>query len=346
MPAFRQFQIEPAEDRQRGCHRHEIVERRIGIGVLESGHLRVAIAAVGGDDHPRAGIGDTVGQGLVGEAAEHRSVNHAHPLGRFGPVDLRDDARHVQCHAVARLQAQRFKRHGALRHLQQQLLAADGEAIDRRALAAVGGHVPAVALKDQRGFIAVAGQHVAIKFREGGIGAAAHKPAPVRRGGTIETGVPRGEIPRQIRGDRRAGRRIPAVPAAIRALGEPCAVRAAIGHEPMHVARGNRAVECAGICQRGGAHRLPIGARAHGIDHGNRPGSACTGFGHYRFPQMSAHRPRRSPCAGPYAKKFRHKQPSDNILLPRPCVAVTRKRAGRSSHRVGNGAKSATATGA
>ena len=151
-----QTHVEAREDRERGRHRHEIVERGIGIGVLEPGDLCVAIGTVGCHDHPRAGIGDPVGQGLVGKAAEHGGVDHAHPLGGLGPVNLRYDARHVQCHAVARLQSQRLERDRAFRHFEQQALAADREAIERRALAAVGRHVPAVALEHQRGLIAVA----------------------------------------------------------------------------------------------------------------------------------------------------------------------------------------------
>ena len=54
----------------------KLSKRGIGIGVLERGNLSVAIGAVRGDDHPRAGIGDAIGQSLVGKAAEDRSVDH------------------------------------------------------------------------------------------------------------------------------------------------------------------------------------------------------------------------------------------------------------------------------
>ena len=188
---FGQAELEPAEDLERRRHRHEIVERRVGIGVLERGDLGVPVGTVRGNDHPRAGVGDAVREGLVGEPAEHRRIDHAHALGRLGPVDLRHDARHVERHPVARFQAQRFQRHRALRHFQQQALAADREAIDRRALAAARAHVPAVALEDQRRFGPVPGEHMAIEFGEGGIGPAADKPAPVRRVGTVKPGVPR-----------------------------------------------------------------------------------------------------------------------------------------------------------
>ena len=43
MAALGQSQIKPAEDVERRRHRHEVVERRIGIGVLERRDLRVAI---------------------------------------------------------------------------------------------------------------------------------------------------------------------------------------------------------------------------------------------------------------------------------------------------------------
>ncbi len=273
MPALGQFQIEPAEDFERGRHRHEIVERGVGIGVLERGDLRVAIGAVRSDDRPRAGIGNAVGQSFVREPAEHRRVDHAHALGGFGPVDLRHDARHVQGHAVARLQAQRLQRHRALGDLQQQLLAGHREAIERRALAPARRHVPAVAFEDQRGFIAVSGQHMAVQFREGGIGAPAHKPAPVRRGGTVETCVPGREGGRERRRYRCSRYRVPALPATVSPLRQPRAGWTDIGDEPVHVARGYRAVEATGISERGGAHRLPIGAGAHRV--GQRFGHAC-----------------------------------------------------------------------
>ena len=117
-----QFEIGLREDRERGRHRHIIVECGVGIGVLERGHLRVAIAAVRSDDHPRTGIADAVRQSLVAEPAEHRRVDDAQSFGRLGPVNLWHDARHVERDAVARLQPQRLQRQRAFRGFQQQLL--------------------------------------------------------------------------------------------------------------------------------------------------------------------------------------------------------------------------------
>ena len=57
---------------QRGRHGEIVVERRVGVRFLEGNDLRVAIAAIGGDDDPRRGILDPIGERLVGEAAEHR----------------------------------------------------------------------------------------------------------------------------------------------------------------------------------------------------------------------------------------------------------------------------------
>jgi predicted enzyme related to lactoylglutathione lyase len=71
------------------------------------------------------------------------------------------------------------------------LLAGDDEFIDRAAAAVIAGHVPAVALEDQRGFIAMAGQDMAVDFIEGGVGQSALKPAPVRRVVGVERMIPR-----------------------------------------------------------------------------------------------------------------------------------------------------------
>ena len=84
-------------------HRHVVVQCRIGVRGLERHDLRVAIAAVGGDDEARTGIVDAVAERLVRKAAEHGGVDHADALGSFGPVQLRRDVGQVQRDAVAGL---------------------------------------------------------------------------------------------------------------------------------------------------------------------------------------------------------------------------------------------------
>ena len=200
------------EQIHRGAHADEIVERRVGIARLERHHLGVAIAAIGGDDDARARIGDAIGQGLVAEPAEHRRVDDPCALGAFGPVDLRRDGRHVERDAVARLQAQTGQRQRAFRRLQHQLLARHGIAVDRSAAPVVAGHVPAVALEDQRGFRAVPGEHVSVDLVEAAIGERALEPTPVGRVVGIEPALPRVIVGRQVETQRRARGRVPAGP--------------------------------------------------------------------------------------------------------------------------------------
>ena len=185
---------------QRDIDRHIIVQRRIGIGGLERHDLGVAIAAVCGDDDTGAGIVDAVRQCLIRKAAEHRRVDDADALGRFGPVQLGRHVGHVERDAVAGLEAELLQCDGTLGGFQQQLTARDGDAIDRRAAAIVGGEIPAVTLEDEGGFRAVAGEHVAIELVEGGVGAATFKPAEVGRVIGVEGARPGHEIVAQIGG--------------------------------------------------------------------------------------------------------------------------------------------------
>ena len=141
---------------QRDVDRHIIVQRRIGVSRLERHDLGIAIAAVCGDDDTGAGIVDAVRQCLVRKAAEHRRVDDANALGRFRPVKLGRNIGHVERDAVAGLETELLEGDGALGGFQQQLAARNGDAIDRRAAAVVGGEIPAVALEYEGGFGAMA----------------------------------------------------------------------------------------------------------------------------------------------------------------------------------------------
>ena len=250
-----------------GRHRHVVVERRVGVGGLERHDLRVAVAAVGRDDDARTGIVDAVGQRLVAEAAEHRRVDDAEPLGAFGPVNLSRNVGQVQRDAVTGLQAQRLQRQGALGGLQQQGLARDGVRIHRCAAAVVLRHVPAIALEQERRLRAEAGQHMAVDLVEAGVGQPALEPLPVRWLVVVEGALPGFESRTEVGTDRRAGARVPARPAAGALVeAEPRAGAACAGHEPMDLPLRDVAVKGPGVGQRGGALTFPVGAAANRID--------------------------------------------------------------------------------
>ena len=103
-------QIEGVERRleclERGGQGHVVIQGGVGIGFLVGDHLGVTVAAVRRHDDPGAGIVNSVGQGLGGEAAEHRRVDNAQPFGRQGVVDLVEDVGQVEGDAVALAQAQ------------------------------------------------------------------------------------------------------------------------------------------------------------------------------------------------------------------------------------------------
>jgi hypothetical protein len=141
-----------------------------------------------------------------------------------------------------------------------------GEAINRRAAAAIGRHVPAVALENQRGFVAVPGQHMPVDLVEAAVGAPAGKPAPVRRIVAIESASPGGKISRQLGGNGCTADGVPARPAVIVAARNPCTMGSDIADEPVDRTIRDIAVERARIGQARIAHRLPIGAGAHRID--------------------------------------------------------------------------------
>jgi len=219
---------------QRALHRHEChlrghvaVQRRVGIGLLEGHDLRVAVTAVRGDDHARAGVVDAIRQRLVAEAAEHGRVHHADALAGLGPEHLLRDVRHVDGEAVARPQPEPAQRQRATRGLQQQLLARHGIRDHGAAPTAVERLVPTVPFEPQRHLVAVPGKHVAIDFVEAGVGQRAAEPAVERCLARIERRAPGAVIAGQVRRDRGAAAGV--VPFPGRVLGDPAdpgAVRA------------------------------------------------------------------------------------------------------------------------
>ena len=255
----------------RGRDRHVIVECGVGVGGLEGDDLCVAVAAVGGDHDARAGVVDAVRQGLVGEAAEHRGVDHAQPLGGLRPVELRRDVGQVQRDAVTGLQAQGLQGQCTFGGLEQQPLARDRIGLDRCAAAAVARHVPAVALEQEGRLAAVARQHMAVDLVEAGVRQAAFEPLPVRRVVGVEGALPGLEGFTQVEAQRGAGLRVPAGPAlACIVEAQPGPVRTRGRQEPMDLALGDRAVEGAGVGDRGGALCLPVAARAQRVGLGLR----------------------------------------------------------------------------
>ncbi len=104
---------------QRCGQGNEVVQRRVGIDLLEGHHFGVAVTAVGRDDDLGAGVVNPVGQGFGGKAAEHRGVDQAQAFGRLGVEQLLRDIGQVECHPVAGLEAQLVKHLGAQHGLQQ-----------------------------------------------------------------------------------------------------------------------------------------------------------------------------------------------------------------------------------
>ena len=107
--SFLKAKIGRREDGKCGCHRNIIVKCRIGVGGLKRRDLCIAIAAVRGYNNACSSVGDTVGQGLVTEPAEHGCIDDPQPLCGLGPVNLRHDARHIERNTVAGLQPERFE---------------------------------------------------------------------------------------------------------------------------------------------------------------------------------------------------------------------------------------------
>ena len=258
-------------------HRHVVIQGRVGVGGLERHDLRIAVAAVRGDDNACAGVVDTVGQRLVTEASEHRRVDDAQPLGALCPVQLLRNIRQVECDAVASLQAETLQCDGAFGGFKQQGLARDDMCIHRRAAAAVLGHVPAVAFEQKGGLGAEAGQHMAVDFVEAGVGRAAFEPLPVRRVVGVEGALPWLVAGPKIGRDRGAAGSVPAGPAATGIVElQPGAGRAHAracgnaGDEPMDLPPCDVTVKRAGVAQGCGALAIPVGAASQGVHLGRR----------------------------------------------------------------------------
>ncbi len=142
--------------------------------------------------------------------------------------------------------------------------AGDEVAVDRAATAAIEREVPAIALEDERGFVAMPGEHMAVDLVEAGVGAAAFEPAVVGGLAGVEGAGPGHGVGRQVCGDGGERRCIPADEHA----GFGIADQPGIGLRVEPVQRGARdlAMEGTRIGTAGGAHGFPVCPCADGID--------------------------------------------------------------------------------
>ena len=259
----------------RGFGRHIAVECRVRIGFFECHDLGVAVAAVSGDHHARTGVMDAVGERLVAEAAEHRRVDEAEPLAGFCPVELLRDVRQVDGDAVADRETETPQRERATHRLKQQPTARHAERGHRTAAAAVEGLVPAITLEEERGLLAVPGEHMPIYFIEAGVGECAVEPAVEGRIARIERGAPRGVVGRERRRDRCRGLRIPPSPVACGGVErQPGAVGSDGRFEPVQIAARVFSVVGTGVARTGITGLLPRRPRGEGIDDGRRRGNS------------------------------------------------------------------------
>ena len=223
--------------------RHIAVQSGIGVRLLEGYDLRVAIAAVGGDDHPSTRIVDAIRQRLVAETAEHRRIDDAKTLAGLGPVHLLGDVRHVDRDAITRLQPKIAQCERAARHFEQQLLARHRIRDHRSAATTVLRLIPTIAFKPQRSLGAVSVENVAVYFIETGVGECATEPTVKGRLAGIEGGMPRPVLRRQCRLHRLQSSGIEAAPHTRRRLEtDPCTVLADTRLEPVEFATGDVAV--------------------------------------------------------------------------------------------------------
>ena len=251
------------------------VERGIGVGLLEGDDLRVAVAAVGGDDHACTGVVDAVGERLVAEATEHRRVHDARALAGLGPVQLLGDVGHVDGDAIAGLEAEPTQRDRAARRLEQQLPARHAVGDHRTAAAAVERLVPTVALEEERGLGAVPGEHMPIQFIEAGVGQRTVEPTIERGFAVVEGAAPGGVVGGERRRHRGTGARVVAAPSArSRIEAQPGAVRTDGGLEPVDLAAGDVGVVGARVAGAGLTGLLPRRAGGEGVDDGRRGGDS------------------------------------------------------------------------
>ncbi len=122
-------------------------------GRLQRRHRAAAVAAVGGDDQLRVGVGDPVDERLRREPAEHDAVRRADPgAGQHRHYRL-GDHRQVDRDPVALVHAEFGQRVGRLAHLVEQLGVGDRAGVarlalevDRHLIAVPVGHMPVQAV--------------------------------------------------------------------------------------------------------------------------------------------------------------------------------------------------------
>ena len=254
---------------------HIAVQRRVRVRFFERHDLRVPIAAIGGDHHARAGVMDAVGERLVAESAEHRRVDEAEPLAGLRPVELLRDVRHVDGDTVTGRKTEAPQRKRAAHRLEQQPTARHAVGGHRTAAAAIEGLVPAITLEEERGLLAVPGEHMPVYFIEAGVGEGAVEPAVEGRIARIERGAPRRVVRRQHGRDRRAGLRIPPSPTGGSGVErQPGAVGPDGRFEPVQIAPRVLGVVAARVARAGVTGLLPRGARGEGVDDGRRRGNS------------------------------------------------------------------------
>ncbi len=156
--------------------------RRVGHCVVGGGlqreHLAAPVAAVGGDQHGRLGVGDPVGERLRREAAEHDAVGGTdagageHRDGHLG------DHRHVDVDAVALGDTEALEHVGEPLHVVEELGVGDRPAVAGLTLPVEGD------------LVATAGLDVAIETVVRHVELATDEPLRVRQI-PVEDGVPR-----------------------------------------------------------------------------------------------------------------------------------------------------------
>src|SRR5574343_171142 len=122
-----------------------------GAGRLERNGLAAAELAVGGDQGNRAGVVDTVTQGLSGEATENDGVDGTDTGTGLHRANAFDGHRHVDDDAIALLDAHATQGVGELGNLGEQLLVGNL------------GHFAVVGFENQGNLVALAGFNLAIE---------------------------------------------------------------------------------------------------------------------------------------------------------------------------------------
>ena len=279
--------------RERRRPRDEVVEGDVGEALLVGNDLGVAVSAGGGDDDLGAGGVDAVGERLGAEAAEDRRVDDAEALGRLRVVELLEDVRQVEGDAVALAEAEAREHFGAHDRLDEELPVADRLLDDGAPLAAVLGRVPAVALEEERGLLAVAGQEVPVDLVEAGVRLRADVPAIERSVRVVESCLPRAPVARRRVRGRLARRRVEAAPRAREGIPPPPGLPRIV--VPMELGGRDVAVERPGITQGLGARiALVLGARKAPKDLRARS------VGHARSSARRAAQGERAGFAGPH----------------------------------------------